>query len=101
MTAYIWDLDGTLLDSYGVIAESARRTAADAGADDPEEYGLKVWLCHEHHTGVNGVHSSKGSQLMQELKELGQVVFTEKYGDELFFQRFGKNYLKGDTDEDE
>ena len=66
-----------------------------------EEYGLKVWLCHDHHTGVNGVHSSKGSQLMQELKKLGQTVFTEKYGDELFFQRFGKNYLKGDTDEDE
>ena len=42
MTAYIWDLDGTLLDSYGVIAESARRTAADAGADDPEEYVLRA-----------------------------------------------------------
>ena len=42
MTAFIWDLDGTLLDSYGVIAESARRTAADAGADDPEEYVLRA-----------------------------------------------------------
>ena len=34
--AYIWDLDGTLLDSYGVITEAARKTAADAGVDDPE-----------------------------------------------------------------
>ena len=25
MTSYIWDLDGTLLDSYGVIVESAAR----------------------------------------------------------------------------
>ena len=64
-----------------------------------EEYGLTVWLCHEHHTGIHGVHFDK--VFMQELKELGQEVFTEKYGDELFFQRFGKNYLKGDTDEDE
>ena len=31
MTAYIWDLDGTLLDSYEVIAEGAARTAEEAG----------------------------------------------------------------------
>ena len=61
-----------------------------------EEYGLKVWLCHEHHTGIHGVHFDK--VFMQELKELGQIVFTEKYGDALFFERFGKNYLKGDRD---
>lgn len=34
MTAYIWDLDGTLLDSYGVIVEGAARTAAEAGLHD-------------------------------------------------------------------
>ena len=34
MTAYIWDLDGTLLDSYGVIVEGAARTAAEAGVHD-------------------------------------------------------------------
>ena len=42
MTAYIWDLDGTLLDSYGVIVEAAARTAADEGINDPKEYILKV-----------------------------------------------------------
>lgn len=42
MTAYIWDLDGTLLDSYGVITEAAARTAAAAGVDDPGEYVLKA-----------------------------------------------------------
>ena len=64
-----------------------------------EEYGLTVWLCHEHHTGTAGVHFNKA--FMQELKEWAQEVFTAEYGEELFFQRFGKNYMKGDKDEDE
>ena len=42
MTAYIWDLDGTLLDSYGMIVEAASRTAADEGINDPKDYILKV-----------------------------------------------------------
>nr|AHF25495.1 HAD superfamily hydrolase [uncultured bacterium Contigcl_7] len=36
MTVYIWDLDGTLLDSYGVITAAAVKTAAEAGVNDPE-----------------------------------------------------------------
>ena len=42
MTAYIWDLDGTLLDSYGVIVAAAARTAAEAGINDPEPAVLKA-----------------------------------------------------------
>ena len=42
MTAYIWDLDGTLLDSYGVIVESAVRTAAEAGMKDASNDVLKA-----------------------------------------------------------
>ena len=34
MTAYIWDLDGTLLDSYEVIVKAAVRTAEEAGLHD-------------------------------------------------------------------
>ena len=34
MTAYIWDLDGTLLDSYEMIVEAAARTAAEEGIYD-------------------------------------------------------------------
>ena len=38
MTALIWDLDGTLLDSYGVIVSSLRQTLAELGMDmDGEE----------------------------------------------------------------
>ena len=37
MTAYIWDLDGTLLDSYGVIVAATAETVRSAGlADDAE-----------------------------------------------------------------
>lgn len=36
MEAYIWDLDGTLLDSYEMITAAAARTAADAGVYDEE-----------------------------------------------------------------
>ncbi len=39
--AYIWDLDGTLLDSYQVIVRSAVRTAAEAGIRDEEEAVLR------------------------------------------------------------
>ena len=34
MIAYIWDLDGTLLDSYDVISSSAKEAAESAGVDD-------------------------------------------------------------------
>ena len=33
MIAFIWDLDGTLLDSYGVIASSLCQTLAELGVD--------------------------------------------------------------------
>ena len=42
MNAYIWDLDGTLLDSYGVIVAAAVRAAADAGVRDAEEDVLRT-----------------------------------------------------------
>lgn len=34
MTAYIWDLDGTLIDSYEVIVKAARQTVEEAGVPD-------------------------------------------------------------------
>lgn len=58
-----------------------------------EKYGLKVWLCHDHHTGTNeSVHQSK---LMDRcLKILGQEFYECNYGDRNDFRRdFGKSYL--------
>lgn len=34
MAAYLWDLDGTLLDSYGIIIESTVRVAEELGVPD-------------------------------------------------------------------
>ncbi|MCR5295831.1 MAG: HAD-IA family hydrolase [Clostridiales bacterium] len=42
MEAYIWDLDGTLLDSYPVIIAAAIKAAADAGVHDDEAYALRI-----------------------------------------------------------
>ena len=57
-----------------------------------EEYGLKVWLCYEHHTGKNGVHFNK--ELDNKLKRLAQTYFEENLGDrEVFRTEFGKSWL--------
>ena len=43
MNAYIWDLDGTLLHSYGVITESLAAALAEKGLKpDPEQILQKV-----------------------------------------------------------
>lgn len=57
-----------------------------------EKYGLKVFLCQEHHTGGSGVHFNK---VMDEgLKKLAQKKFEELYGSrEDFIREFGKSVL--------
>ena len=40
-TAFIWDLDGTLLDSYGVIVSSLRDTLAEFGVSTEAEAVLR------------------------------------------------------------
>ena len=42
MTAYIWDLDGTLLDSYELITAAAAGAAADAGIHDTPDRVMKA-----------------------------------------------------------
>ena len=56
-----------------------------------EEYGVKAWLCLEHHLGNKGVHNNRETDLM--LKRFAQEIFEEKYSHELFMQEFGRNYL--------
>ena len=60
-----------------------------------EKWGLWVWLCHDHHTGRNGVHFNR--EFMEELQEYAQTVFEGLYGYEEFMQEFGKNYKRGDA----
>ena len=58
-----------------------------------ELYGLKVWLCVEHHTGSNeAVHHNK--ELDLNLKRLAQRYYEANYGTrEDFRETFGRNYL--------
>lgn len=57
-----------------------------------EKYGLKVWLCHQHHQGNNGVHGNNKA-LDIHLKQLAQKTFEKKYGHEMFMKIFMRNYL--------
>lgn len=57
-----------------------------------EQYGLKVWLCQEHHTGQTGVHFNKALDL--KLKKIAQRNFEMIHGSrEQFLREFGKNFL--------
>lgn len=63
-----------------------------ANRKQSEKYGLKVWLCREHHTGSRGVHFNKHLDL--HLKKLAQEHFEGKIGARNEFIRvFGRNYL--------
>lgn len=63
-----------------------------------ELYGLKVWLCVEHHTGSNeAVHHNK--ELDMNLKKLAQKYYEANYGTrEDFRETFGRNYLGRNVD---
>lgn len=56
-----------------------------------EKYGLKVWLCVEHHTGKESVHRSAAMDKV--LKMRAQAKFEETHSREEFMRIFGKNYL--------
>jgi len=58
-----------------------------------EKYGLKVYLCPEHHRGTRGIHGRDGKTLDTYLKELAQTRFEQKENRERFIQIFGKSYL--------
>lgn len=60
-----------------------------------EKYGLKVYLCHEHHTGLSGVHFNPEMDLI--VKQKAQEAFEKRYPDLGFMEIFGKNY-KGENE---
>ena len=65
MTAYIWDLDGTLLDSYGVIVEGAVRAAGEAGLDDSADEVLKAVKRGSVSSYLNDVSARSGVPFRQ------------------------------------
>ena len=54
-----------------------------------EKYGMKVYLCAEHHRGNRGVHQDRALDLF--LKRMAQAKFEEVY-DEDFIKIFGRRY---------
>lgn len=73
------------LESHHCLHGSANRKMA-------EKYGLKVWLCHEHHTGDTGVHFNKDRDDF--FKRYAQAYYEEHFGTrEDFIRDFGRNYL--------
>jgi hypothetical protein len=56
-----------------------------------EKYGLKVYLCQEHHRGNTGVHNNR--ELDLKLKRIAQTAFEKNHSREEFISVFGRNYL--------
>lgn len=74
------------LECHHVFFGSANRKLS-------EKYGLKVWLCHRHHTGSDlAVHASKKADLL--LKRFAQKEFESIHGRQEFMNIFGKNWLE-------
>ncbi len=59
-----------------------------------EKYGLKVYLCPEHHQfGPDAVHKNPNYGHDYYLKQIGQQAFTERYPDLDFRAIFGKSFI--------
>ncbi len=66
-----------------------------------EEYGLKVYLCHDHHIyGPEAVHNN--ARIRHELQRTAQRLFEKQHSHKEFMEIFGRNYLdpveKGEND---
>ncbi|MBQ0113854.1 MAG: hypothetical protein KBT03_12050 [Bacteroidales bacterium] len=73
------------LHEHHVFGGVANRTLS-------EQYGLKVYLCLEHHLmGAEAVHKNKDS--MDLVRREGQKAFERNYPELDFVEVFGKNYL--------
>ena len=72
------------LECHHIFAGTANRRIS-------EKYGLKVWLCHEHHTGNDGAQYDKEKNL--QLKQEAQKKFEALYSHDMWMRLIRKNYL--------
>lgn len=72
------------LEEHHIFAGMANRKIS-------EKYGLKVWLCHDHHTGDDGAQYNR--ELGDQLKQEAQKAFEQLQGHEMWMQLIRKNYL--------
>lgn len=57
-----------------------------------ERYGLKVYLCLQHHTaGPMAVHNN--AELRRRLQKEAQEAFEKRYSHEKWMEVFGRNFI--------
>lgn len=85
-------------DDYRVQTVQEHHVFNAANRKLSEKFGLKVYLCLQHHTeGPEAVHNNAFN--MNALKQLGQKTFEVNYPELDFRKIFGKNYLEVDRNE--
>ncbi len=73
------------LQEHHVMSGTANRRLS-------EQYGLKVYLCVEHHTGGSmAVHRNINVQRV--LQRKAQETFEEMYSREKWMEVFGRNFI--------
>ncbi len=77
----------SMLDKHHIFNGALRKKS--------EKYGLWVYIGHYTHLNAH----QKDTDVLIELKKIGQRMFEEKYGHDAFMREFHKNYLDED-DED-
>ena len=56
-----------------------------------EQYGLKVWLCHDCHTGTEGAQYDSEKNLY--LKQMAQLAFEQTHTHDEWMRIIRKNYI--------
>ena len=77
------------LEEHHIFAGTANRKIS-------EKYGLKVWLCHKHHTGSHGAQYEKELNLL--LKQEAQKAFEIHHSRAEWMDLIRKNYLREEKD---
>ena len=65
-----------ILDEHHIFGGPNRKNS--------EEYGLKVYLCHDHHNNA---------RIRHELQRTAQRLFEKQHSHKEFMEIFGRNYL--------
>lgn len=82
-----YDVETTTgLHEHHIFEGTARRKQS-------EKYGLKVWLCHRHHTTDPRYSIHYQEALDLDLKKRAQRKFEETHSREEFIEHFIKSYL--------
>lgn len=75
------------LEEHHVFSGTANRKLS-------EKYGLKAWLCHEHHNEPPmGVHHNRSYELLLKRYAQSEAMKHYDWSTEEFIEIFGKNYL--------